>query len=157
MPKQFFLPKGYQAVERRPRGWTHGGATPEEVVVPSLELQPVKIELVTPKLEIHGNLFPHKVNRLQVIVKNFNAFPIRILQLVATNSTVKLPDIVPANSSVEGEIKVLSIISKKNIETIEWSFVCEGGGTHDSFRGYQDVAVRHMQVSQVDEMFEDML
>src|SRR3989442_1579535 len=48
LPKQFFIPKGYSAVERRPRGWTHGGATPEEVVVSSIEMQPSRIDFMDP-------------------------------------------------------------------------------------------------------------
>src|SRR5260370_12066145 len=48
LPHHFLVPKGYAAVGRRPRGWTHGGATPEEVIVAFIELQPALTPIIEP-------------------------------------------------------------------------------------------------------------
>lgn len=157
LPKQFFLPRGYNAVERRPRGWTHGGATPEEVVVPALELQPTKPEIIQPSLHLKGDLFPYKASTLQVALDNFNAFPLKILQLVIGDSTAQIASTIRPIASAIGEVEVPPTNGKEAHRTIEWSLTCEGGGSRESFRGQQDMAVRRLQVSEVDEMFEDML
>ncbi|MGB0383774.1 MAG: hypothetical protein ACPGWR_03040 [Ardenticatenaceae bacterium] len=51
LPSDLLIPKGYAAVKRRPRGWTHGGATPEETVVAFIELQPEAKETVERSIE----------------------------------------------------------------------------------------------------------
>lgn len=157
LPKQFLIPKGYAAVERRPKGWTHGGATPEEVIVPSIELQPSKIEFIEPLVKVQGFLQPGKASILQVTLGNANLFPVRVLRLSIANSTVKMKQIVvEPNASVVGEVEVLAAKSKEASQTIEWLLNCEGGGTRENFGGHLNVAVRHLQISDVDEMFEDM-
>ncbi|GER89755.1 hypothetical protein KDW_39170 [Dictyobacter vulcani] len=58
LPKHYLIPKGYSAIERRSTGWTHGGATPEEVVVATLKLQPTAETFIEPILHVEGYLRP---------------------------------------------------------------------------------------------------
>ncbi|GHO75232.1 hypothetical protein KSD_30030 [Ktedonobacter sp. SOSP1-85] len=158
LPQQYFIPKAYSAVGRRPKGWTHGGATPEEVIVPFIALQTNKVEFLEPVINISGFLFSSKVNALQVTLGNMNPFPITVLQLLVADSTAKLiQSYVEPNAMITGEVILPAVVYRESARLVTWSLTCEGGGIRQVFRGDVSIPIRRLQTSDVDEMFEDML
>ncbi|HEY9608980.1 hypothetical protein [Allocoleopsis sp.] len=159
LPHDFLIPKGYAAVERRPRGWTHGGATPEETVVTFIELQPAPIQITQPIVKIEGYLTPSQASVLRVVLVNPNSVPLRTVRLAiaGTQATVTWSAIQAASQSSVGELKAPAASSRGHTQILEWLLTCEGGGRSWRFSGQTEVSVRRFQVSQVDELFEDML
>ena len=158
LPQHFLIPKGYAAVGRRPRGWTHGGATPEEVIVAFIELQPAPIPIIEPVVEITGYLLPRNTSTLQVTIANPNMVPLKVVQLVISGTPVNVlqSTIKPIQQS-KYEIDMPAATGKGATQTLEWTLICEGGGHHSHFKGATEVPIRRLQVSKVDELFEDTL
>lgn len=158
LPQHFLIPKGYAAVGRRPKGWTHGGATPEEVIVAFIELQPAPIQIIEPAVEIEGYLMPRNASTLQVMIINPNPVPLKGVQLLALGASANLAQntIQPSSKSM-GELEVAAATGKGATQTLEWTLICEGGGHHWHFKGVTEVPIRRLQVSEVDELFEDTL
>lgn len=180
LPSDFLIPKGYAAVERRPRGWTHGGATPEETVVafielqpqaketvePSLELQPDPLQLIAPLVKIEGFLRPRQTTTLRLLLTNPNSVPLNALRLhigeiKATLTCASLS----ANSQFSAEVVATSAARKGQakdqgqgeVQILTWDLSCEGDGRRLDVSGQAEVPIRRFQVSAVDELFGDML
>jgi hypothetical protein len=158
LPQHFLIPKGYAAVGRRPKGWTHGGATPEEAVVAFIELQPASIPIIEPAVEITGYLLPRNTSTLQVTITNPNMVPLKVVQLVISGMPANVPpSTIKSNSQSKYEIDMPAATGKGTTQTLEWALICEGRGHHGHFKGATEVPIRRLQVSEVDQLFEDML
>lgn len=158
LPQHFLIPKGYAAVGRRPKGWTHGGATPEEVIVAFIELQPTPIQIIEPVVEITGYLIPRNTSVLQMTIINPNIVPLKGVQLVISGIPAKvIQDTIKPNSHLNCEFDAPAATTKSPSQTLEWLLTCEGGGHRLHFKGYIEVPIRRLQVSEVDELFEDIL
>jgi hypothetical protein len=158
LPKQFFIPKGYSAIQRRPRGWIHGGATPEEVVVSSIEMQPSQIDFVEPVVTLKGSLQLRKEGKLTITVENTNVFPIKVVKLKVADSVVETRQYsVRPNASFTKDVHIPAVHNREKTYAVSWFLICEGGGQRKEFANRADVPIRRMQVSDVDEIFEDML
>ncbi|EFH84787.1 hypothetical protein [Ktedonobacter racemifer] len=156
LSKQFLIPKGYSAVERRPTGWTHGGATPEEVVVANLELQPSLEELIAPILQIEGSLRTGTISKLETIIKNPNNFPLKIIQFSIDNVLVPMkPTRIGANSTILIPIQVQTT-SNQSDQYIKWFLSYERGGQHTSIEGSVNIQVRRLYANTLDDMFEEL-
>jgi hypothetical protein len=158
LPSHFLIPKGYAAVERRPRGWTHGGATPEETVVAFIELQPEPLELLEPIVKVEGFLRPRQTTTLSVLLINPNSVPLHAVRLAIPflQATVACQSIVP-NSPSEHKVKASIITSKGQSQILEWHLTCQSPGRRWDFSGQVEIPVRRLQVSAVDELFGDLL
>lgn len=158
LPQHFLIPKSYAAVGRRPRGWTHGGATPEEVIVAFIELQPAPIPIIEPVIEITGYLLPRNTSTVQVTITNPNMIPLKVVQLAISSTPANVPQsTIKPNSQSKYEIDMPAATSKGSTQNLEWTLTCEGGGHLWHFKGGTEVPIRRLQVSKVDELFEDML
>ncbi len=147
----------WHPVKRRSKGWTHGGATPEETIVAFIELQPSSIDIIEPLVEIKGFLSPNKTSKLQVTIVNPNLTPIKITQFAISAIALDLAqNVLQRNSSSICDADVLITVGKGSNETIEWVLTCERNGLRKHFRGYVELPIRRLQISAVDEMFEDM-
>jgi len=158
LPQDFLIPKGYAAVGRRPRGWTHGGITPEEVIVAFIVLQPAPILIIEPRVDITGYLLPHTTSTLQATITNPNTVPLKVVQLVISGTSANMPQsTIKPSSQSKYEIDMPIATSKGTTQALDWTITCEGGGNRLYFKGHIEVPIRRMQVSEVDELFEDML
>ncbi len=157
MPLDFLIPRGYASVGRRPKGWTHGGATPEETVVAFIELQPSPFQVSAPTINSEGYLTPHRANFLKVRLINSNPLPLKNVQFVIIDTSVimELGIIQPTSQSVS-EIEAPLATSKGTTQVLRWMLTCEVNGQSWSFKGDLEVSIRRFQVSAVDELFEDM-
>src|SRR5205823_2724649 len=79
------IPKGYAYAKRRPHGWIHGGATPEEAVVPFIEVCPLPLQVLSPEIRFDGALFSNRSTTVSVTIINPNPFPLSRLQLSVIN------------------------------------------------------------------------
>ncbi len=158
LPQHFLVPKGYAAVKRRPKGWTHGGATPEEAVTAFIEVQPETLDIVPPVVKIEGFLLPTQRSTLKITITNPNTTPLRALRLAFSGmeQPVEKPK-VPPNSRITSDVSAPKASSRGKTQTIEWQFTCEAGGRSWQFSGQEEIPVRRFQHSEVDDLFEDML
>ncbi len=88
----FFIPKGHNTVRSgmQAGGYTHGGATPEEVIVPVALYKPVKLAWASPawrfidldweKGTSKANFFIQRVTNVDLKIQNPNSSEIRILR-----------------------------------------------------------------------------
>jgi hypothetical protein len=158
LPLDFLIPRSYSAVGRRPKGWTHGGSTPEETVVTFIELQPSPLQVSAPTISIEGYLTPNRANGLKVKLINPNPFPLKKVQFVILDTPVNAEiGTVRPTSQVASEIEALPATSKGTTQILKWVLTCEVNGQSRRFKGDEEVPIRRLQVSAVDELFEDIL
>jgi hypothetical protein len=74
--QSYLVPKGYAAVGRRPAGWTHGGLTPEETIVPLLHLAPEPLRLEPLQLSLDGQVRSLQASSLVLTLMNSNQAPL---------------------------------------------------------------------------------
>lgn len=158
LPHHFLMPKGYAAVKRRPTGWTHGGATPEETVVPFFEVQPQPLEIAPPIVKIDGFLRAAQTSQLQVTIINPNPTPLNAVRF----NIVDFPEVADwprlrANLLYTHDIMAPAATSKDDTQTLEWLLTAEAGGQRWQFSDQVTIPVRRFQRSAVDELFRDLL
>jgi hypothetical protein len=89
----YFIPKGHNTVKvgGAYRGYAHGGASPEEVLVPAAVFKPIKLTWKEPALRFIGLKIDKKSGKavfyiqriisIKIEIQNPNSEPIRILQV----------------------------------------------------------------------------
>ena len=89
----FFVPKGHNTVKKgnKTAGFVHGGAAPEEVIVPAAIFRPVKVSWREPAVRFvdlrtdhqsgHAIFYILRVVPIRLEVQNPNAEPIRIVRV----------------------------------------------------------------------------
>lgn len=102
---RFYTARGYDYVNSRPRGATHGGLTPQEAVVAALVLDPLEnAAYQPPTLVLSGTVrrgCPANETRLAVSNPNEAALEIREVSLRLTKPTCAMPVSIPAKATVE--------------------------------------------------------
>jgi hypothetical protein len=88
LPHDYLVPRGYAALGRRPAGWTHGGLTPEETIVPLMHLTPEPLVVERLSVTLTGQVRVRQDSVLEVLVVNSNAAPIDTVVL-------RIADIAP--------------------------------------------------------------
>lgn len=93
----YFIPKGHNTVKVRGgyRGYAHGGASPEEVLVPAAVFKPTKLAWKEPALRFIELKIDRKIGRavfyiqriisIKIEIQNLNSDPIRIPQIDVLN------------------------------------------------------------------------
>jgi hypothetical protein len=154
LPHHFLIPRGYAAVKRRPSGWTHGGATPEETVVPFFEVQPQPLEILTPIVKIDGFLRAAQPGELQITIVNPNPTPLSTVRfnIVDFPEKAEWPGLKP-NLPYTYKIATPAATSKDETQILEWLLTVETGGQRRQFSGQETIPVRRFQRSAVDELF----
>ncbi len=155
LPQDFLIPKSYAAVNRRPSGWTHGGATPEETVVAFIEVQPKPIQIIQPSIKIDGYLKPNQASSLSVVVENPNTVNLKIVRLRISDAPKDIMCnslLMPFQDSVE-QVNFIPANHQGKTQIIEWLLSCEAGGQNWQFSGQIEIPIRRFQVSLVDELF----
>jgi hypothetical protein len=157
LSETLLIPRGYACVKRRPRGWTHGGATPEETVVPFIELRPQPLEIWQPEIRFEGYLLPNRPSTITITMINTNSFPLTNVRFSAWNGrlSITLP-VLAANEPIQSDISAPAVSEGTQRITFDWLLTCEAGGSSRKFSGEVSLPVRRLQVSQVDELFEEM-
>jgi hypothetical protein len=157
LAETLLIPKGYAFVRRRPRGWIHGSATPEEVVVPFIEMRPQPLELWTPELRFEGYLLPARPSTITVTLINPNPFPLNQVHLSAWEGTLSATLSVLAGSErAQINVPIPSTSASGQEVTFDWRLVCKVAEGPREFTGQGTLPIRRLQVSQVDELFKEL-
>ncbi|MDO9566079.1 MAG: PglZ domain-containing protein [Candidatus Desulfaltia sp.] len=110
----YFLPRGHNTVRQTgiTKGYMHGGATPEEVIVPTASYKMVKVAWKTPDMRFlnldlvketgRAKFYIQRVVTLKVEIQNPNPSDIRILRASVTSPETDLKScevvVIPAGS-----------------------------------------------------------
>ncbi|MBU0910506.1 MAG: hypothetical protein KKA54_14700 [Proteobacteria bacterium] len=81
--EEMAIPLGYGCFDKKPKGATHGGCTPQEVAVPWFMLSFQKPQpAIPPTVAVEGEIFRRrKDNRLKVAFSNPNNYPLSIIDI----------------------------------------------------------------------------
>jgi hypothetical protein len=162
------------------------GATPEKVVVPSTEIQPAKglpehkssqdihrlpspsgtiknvggpkIDFMDPVVTLTGSLQQHRVGTLSITIENTNIFPISIVELEVADSVIEMSQhAMKSRATIKTEVAVPAVNSQEATYPVHWRLTCEGQRQRKECTGQIAIPIRRLHVSDVDEMFEDIL
>jgi hypothetical protein len=152
------IPRGYDYAKRRPRGWVHGGATPEEVVVPFIEVNPLPLKILSPEIGFEGELLVQRSTTVFVTITNPNPFPLSRLHFSIINNgyTASLAHLA-ASSSTKIEVIISPVAKAEKSVQLDWLLRCQIIGRAYECTGKVNLPIRRFQVSKVDELFGDML
>lgn len=117
---EYFIPRGHNTVatDNRHVGYVHGGATPEEVIVPAAIFKPVKAEWQSPALRFlnirtdtttgKAIFYIQRVVPIRIGVQNPNSMGIRItkIEVLRPDTDVKGVTLTGINPQSEGEIGI---------------------------------------------------
>lgn len=127
-------------------------------MVAFIELQPSPLQVSAPTISIEGYLTPNRASSLKVTLINLNPLPLKKVQLVILDTLVKVGlGIIQPTSRSTFEIEVSPATSKGITQILKWAVTCEVNGQLWPFKGEEEVPIRRLQVSTVDELFGDML
>jgi len=82
LDRHYLVPRGYNYLKRRPAGWTHGGLTPEETIVPLLHLAAERPQVQAIELELRGTLRAGQAGSVTGVLRNLNPFAVQELRLL---------------------------------------------------------------------------
>lgn len=155
LPMTFISPKSYQYIGKRPKGWTHGGLSPEEVVVPFIQFQTDPLTILELRVEIVGQIQANRAGQMQVTVTNPNVFELRnvILSFRWTEEVLLSFGALPASrkSSLEIDLPARSISG--NHIMLDYLVTYEVHKQEKRDKGRVDLPVRRFMTSAMDDLF----
>ena len=89
LPDSYCVARGYKYIESFPKGATHGGITPEEVIVPFILITPSSEGFIPLDIKIHGEIWKQKINPVNILIENSNRNSVIVEDLYI--EFVKLP------------------------------------------------------------------
>ena len=108
--ESYFIPRGYGLFAKTNESiYVHGGLTPEETIVPFMQLIKTEIQVRQPTFRLLDNVIRYSVKQtLTIVVGNPNDYDIKIVDLRVTESSTEgiaaLP--IPAGTSTEVALPV---------------------------------------------------
>jgi hypothetical protein len=155
LDRHYIVPRGYSYIKRRPTGWTHGGLTPEETIVPLLHLASERPRVLALEIEFRGTLRVGQAGTITVRLRNLNSFPIQEMTLMVSGATEEATLIhIGALEQHEVELHFVTI-SEQGAElpiAYEMRYTAFGNPHHDE--GRARIALRRLQTE--DTSFDDM-
>jgi hypothetical protein len=95
--------------------YLHGGLLPEEVVVPHLVFEKIKVKVEQPILNLLRNKFRYKAEEIELQIENPNSIPLENIQIKILNSNVEcLPKIIDWMNSKTKEVTRFQARFKKS-------------------------------------------
>lgn len=155
LDRHYLVPRKYTYLKRRPSGWTHGGLTPEETIVPLLHLAPERPQLYPLELELHGTLRANQGNRITAHLRNLNSFPLTELTLLVsdTDSEVAISHL-DALEQREIELVFDVVQTPGDVLNVTYEVRYNAFGTPQRDEGSAQLAIRRLQTE--DTSFDDM-
>lgn len=155
LDRHYLAPRGYSYIKRRPTGWTHGGLTPEETIVPLLHLAPERPHVLPIEVDFQGLLRAGQPGMVTAVLRNLNPFPVQSLVLAVSDATDELT-IVQLEALEQYEVEVhFAVVLAKGAElpvTYEVSYNTFGTAHRDV--GQASIPLRRLQTE--DTSFDDM-
>lgn len=153
LPQDYLIPRGYAAVGRRPSGWTHGGLTPEETIVPLIHLAPQAPVFYDLVVTISGQIRPRQDGVLSVLLVNPNLAPLDTI----TFQIEDLPLIRIGRLHANERFETTFAIPARDIESdelyMEWELLGVSFGVEHRQHGETRINVRRLQT---ENDFEDL-
>ncbi len=155
LDRHYLAPRGYNYVGRRPGGWTHGGLTPEEVIVSLLHLTPEKLDLQPLTLELVGTLRAQQASTITAVIVNPNRFPIDDITLDLNGGPLPVHlDRVAPLTRCEAHIEFPAIIGPMAELLIQWRMHYHVVGVAQAQEGRMALPIRRLQTE--DTSFDDL-
>jgi hypothetical protein len=157
LERDYLAPRSYDYLKPRPSGWTHGGLTPEELIVPLLHLAPELPQVLPPQLIITGSLYPHQSSELTLMLVNTNRFALEQLRVAIDEREHIQIEALEAAGSVQIAITLPGAGTAAEV-TLAWRIDYRAFGVGSMHTGQSVVAVRRLSVESSDfgDMFEDL-
>ena len=153
LPQDYLVPRGYAAVGRRPSGWTHGGLTPEETVVPLMHLAPEPLAVQHLRLTLSGQVRSQHAGSLALLVVNPNPAPL-------DNVVIRVEDLPPVSIdriAAGGRSEAAIQLPARAIEGAElplaWELTGSVLGVAHRQQGLARIPVRRLQT---EDRFDDL-
>jgi len=155
LDQHYLVPRGYRYIKRRPSGWTHGGLSPEETIVPLLHLTSEQPHVLPIEIEFRGTLRAGQAGEVMVVLRNVNPFPVHDLHLMFADG----PDEVLlmqlgalAQHEVALQFPTVMVQTAELLISYELHYHVYGTPYHDV--GHARIALRRLQTE--DSSFDDM-
>lgn len=155
LDQHYLVPRGYGYLKRRPAGWVHGGLSPEETIVPLMQLSKETLTILPIEHELRGDLRSNQAGSLTLILRNLNPFPVSDLHFVVADNLaeIRVPHI-PPSQRVELAISVRAIPSQSKTFITSYDLHYQALGVPQHQRDQLTFTLRQLQT--VDSSFEDM-
>jgi len=156
LPELYLVPRGYGYAVRRPTGWTHGGLTPEEVIVPLLHVVAHAPAWLALDVSLHGQLRANQAGPLEMQIVNPNPFPVTVRQI--TLDTPHDP-VAPFQLAALDRRTLTIALAALHISAatlpVTWTLTTTSAAGYHTQHGQADVPIRRLQTTDpsFDEMF----
>ncbi len=155
LDQHYLVPRGYNYIKRRPGGWTHGGLTPEEVIVPLLHVVQEPLQLQPLIIKLSGSLQARRESTLTATIVNPNHVPLDDLTLTLSNISMHITiERLSSSSTWENTITIPPVFTEDTELQVDWrvDYTVVGAVRNDT--GRHIVQVRRLQT--LDTSFDDM-
>jgi|GEM_PF-2586164 len=163
LPESIAITKGYRFIgNRKPKGWVHGGMTPEETLIPHMEfcLQPFEIK---PIQCFHSSAPIHigtRKQKVELSIRNLNDYEMSNIALFIPSNSIEMNlGKIPAKDEVVVSIEIALpkedvTIKKDNTVTLQgfYNFNCLG----QPKRGEVEVKIKIRKIVDVSETAEEL-
>lgn len=163
LAQHYLVPRGYAYVGHRPMGWTHGGLTPEEVIVPLLYLTPQPLQIQPVEIYIEGMLRANQQTTLKLNVVNLNYVLLEAVHMQIDGGPeccLSLPTIehIAALHTHSIDVAFPPIVSRDTALHLQWKLTCRIAGLPHHWQGQQHIPIRRLQVedTSIDDFFDEM-
>ncbi|MEI6179109.1 MAG: hypothetical protein WCP31_00025 [Chloroflexales bacterium] len=157
LDRHYVVPRGYTYIKRRPVGWTHGGLTPEETLVPLMHLAAERLAVRAIELAVRGTLRAGQADSVTVSLRNLNPFPVQGLTLlVAGGPDEVLLTSLGALAEQEVVLQFPAVMTRGATLSVSYTVHYAAFGTHQCDEGQLSLPLRRLQTedSTFDDMFE---
>ena len=155
LDRHYLVPRGYSYIKRRPSGWTHGGLTPEETIVPLLHLASERPRVLALEIEFRGTLRVGQAGTIMAVLRNLNPFPVQEVTLMVSGTTEEAT-LMHMGALEQQEVELhFATVSQQGIELpIEYEVRYNAFGNPHHDAGQARIALRRLQTE--DTSFDDM-
>lgn len=155
LDRHYVVPRGYGYIKRRPTGWTHGGLTPEETIVPLMQLTPEQVNLIPIECELRGTLRVGQAGSITAVLKNLNPFLVQDLHLIVSGGPdeVIIMQIKPLEH-YEVELQFAAVMGQGKTLLVTYELRYNAFGRPEYNEGQAHISLRRLQTQ--DTSFDDM-
>jgi hypothetical protein len=153
LPHDYLVPRGYAAVGRRPTGWTHGGLTPEETVVPLLHLAPEPLVIEPVTVILSGQVRSQQAGVIDLVLINVNPAPLDDVEMLISDLAPVRINQIPASDRVEMKLSLGPRQIVGGELTLAWELEGRLLGIAHRQQGEARLSVRRLQT---EDRFDDL-
>ncbi|MEI7768851.1 MAG: hypothetical protein WCI67_02625 [Chloroflexales bacterium] len=156
LDKHYLVPRGYGYIKRRPSGWTHGGLTPEETIVPLIHLAADRPHVRPIEIEFQGSLRVGQAGTVVVVLRNINSFPVQDVTVAVAGATEEILIIhMGALEQKEAELHFTTVIAQGTELPVAYEVRYNAFGNPQCDRGRAQILLRRLQTddTSLDDMF----